>query len=156
MGLGAPLHVESPRLGFKSIPSGLAGGFLNHWTTKKVPQTLHFHGVIYTYPFTCFVSNARSVFPIHQQPLPQHIKPSALCSPRAALVCVPDSCPGNSFCSSLCLNSSSGPVFSILLVHPCALRQYIPQEPRQNGFCRLMFHRADLSGYYDQKGTLSI
>ena len=139
MGLGAPLHVESSRTRVQIHILWTGRRILNHWTTKEVPQTLNFHGVIYAYPFTCFVSKAHSVFPIHQQPLPQHIKPSALCSPRAALVCFPDSCPGNSLCSSLCLNSSSGPVFSIPLVHPCALRQYIPREPRQNGLCRLRF-----------------
>ena len=136
--LVAPLHMESSPTRVQIRILWTDRWVLNHWTTREVPQTLNFHGITYAYPFTCFVSNAQSVFPIRQQPLPQHIKPSALCSPRAALVCFPDSCPGNSLCSSLCLNSGSGPVFSILLAHPCALRQYVPQEPRQNGFCRLM------------------
>lgn len=55
------------------------------------------------FPPLALFSKYNSVFPILQQPLLQHIKPSVFSSPRAGLACPSDSRLGNSLRSLPCL-----------------------------------------------------
>lgn len=73
------------------------------WTRKSPNFKFSWCNMGLPFPPLALFSKYNSVFPILQQPLLQHIKPSVFSSPRAGLACPSDSRLGNSLRSLPCL-----------------------------------------------------